>query len=272
VTARPVDEVAHAVAALRDDFARGAAPRVALLSRFGTDFLGDAFRARPVEVARLDGRGRLLARRATLGGVPLLSLESDVDGESEPFDEALPLLVAGQLGVRRAVALFAAGALVAPVAVPSIVAVRDWIRWSDGDPLRAVGAERLGARFPDLRGVASERAGAIAAELFPRVTSETVGSVDGVVAVARRGPSGATDAELALFARLGGEVVVEGCGAELVAARHQGVELASIALVLDAAHGTPADPGSLAESAGTLLPRLAQRLPELARRLAEEST
>jgi len=143
--------------------------------------------------------------------------------------------------------------------------VSDWIRVGGEDPLRSIDAPRLGARFPELRGLARGDGLARACELLAaHARRQDFATAPPAVAVARRGPSGATDAELAAWRRMGGDLLVEGCAAEVVAARHQGIELVTFAVVLDSADTSPlADPGELARAAAELLPRLAELLPEL---------
>jgi purine nucleoside phosphorylase len=275
------ERVLHAASLLRGAL-RGANPRVLLLSRFGLDFLDDDSgaaherpieprpRERPIEIELL-GRGLLRARVLQLGGIAAIAMEREEEPGDSPADEALPVLVAGQLGVRGALLLLAAGGLpgfanaLAPV--PGIFPIGDWIRLGDADPLRELDAAKLGARFPDLRGLSRTPELARAKELL---AARGIAAAP-AVAVARRGPSGASDAELEAARRLGGDVIVEGCAAEVVAARHQGLRFLALALVLDAAGEGPADPGRLAEAAGGLLPRLLALLPELARALDDPS-
>jgi len=267
-----LERIEHATAALRRELQRGVAPRWLLLSRFGTEFLepagaGAAARA-AIEIGLLGG-GRLLATRFELGGIPTLSIELEDLPEAEALvsvHEALPVFVAGQLGMSGVVLLLAACGLASVPRAPALAAVRDWIRVGGEDPLRGIDPTRLGPRFPELRGLARERELAIVADLLAQRHE-----LPPAVAVARRGPSGATDAEMEAWSRIGGDLLVEGGGAEVVAARHQGLAGVTIALVLDraGAHGV-ADPGELAQAAETLLPRLSLLLPDLLRRLERD--
>ncbi len=261
-----LERVDHAAAALRDALASGPAPRWLLLSRFGFSFLeGGTAAARPIEILVRGGSGRLLARRMRFGQVPALAVEHGGDDAPSPFDEALPVLAAGQLGMRGVVLLLAAGGLASFTGAPAIVPIGDWIRTGDADPLRELDASRLGARFPEMRGLAKSVEVAAATALLARQREAALARP--AVAVARRGPSGATDAELESYRRLGGDLLVDGCGAEIVAARHQGLSFAALALVLDSVGHDAADPGGLAESASRLLPSLAELVPGLVREL-----
>jgi len=143
------------------------------------------------------------------------------------------------------------------VVAPTLALVRDWLRLNDEDPLRGLPLARIGARFPDLRALPEVTA-------LRRLESlPAARELPNVVAVARRGPSGASRAELEAMRRLGGEIVVDGGAAETIAAFQQGLPMATVALVLDEALAwPPADPGALAAAAAALLPRLARLLQE----------
>jgi len=267
-----LERIEHAVSAVRGELRVGAPPRWLLLSRFGTDFLADAASpehdVRPSEVALLGG-GLLRVERLRLGRVPLLALEVEddaADAERAALNDALPVLIAGQLRLRGVILLLAACGLASVARAPALAVVHDWIRAGNEDPLRGLDAARLGARFPELRGLSREREATLAAELLARH-----GALPPCVAVARRGPSGASDAEMEAWGRLGGDLLVEGGAAEVVAARQQGLPFVAFALVLDrAAAHTIADPGELAQSAELLLPRLSRLLPELLLRLEQD--
>ena len=256
--------IQQSVTALRAGLAGQPAPRWMVLSRFGIDYLVEPAPAeRPVEVLLGGGGGRLLARRLSLGPVPVVAVESECEAADRPLLEALPVLAAGQLGLRGVLLLHAACGLPGFARAPAIATIVDWIRAGDEDPLRGLDAARLGARFPEMRGLRNDGALRIAAELIAER-----GELAPAVAVARRGPSGATDAELEAWRRAGGDLLVDGCAAEVVAARHQGLECVALALVLDRVDAAEAaDPGALAESAAALQPRLVRLLPELLRRL-----
>src|SRR5262249_16681168 len=139
--------------------------------------------------------------------------------------------------------------------------------WSDEDPLRGLPAARLGARFPDLRGLADgEESARLVATLRAR-------GVPAAVAVVRRGPSGATRAELEAMRRLGGELVVDPGPAARIAALHQGLRGATLALGPDPAlQSPPADPGALAAAADDLLPKLAPLVADVVTRLDAEGS
>ena len=237
--------------------ASGAKARWLLLSRFGFEFLGAAVaRERPEEIA---GLGTL--RRAQLGNVALLALDRPADQSGEAGDaagDALAVFAAGRAGLRGVIQCIAAASLEERVAAPTFALVRDWLRWSDEDPLRGGPAAQPGARFPDLRGLSdADETRRVAARLRAR-------SIPAAVAVARHGPSGATRAELEAMRRLGGELVVEAGAAERIAALQQGLRGVTLALVLDAAlQSPPADPGALAAAADALLPKLAPLLGEV---------
>ena len=243
-------------------------PRLLVLSRFGLDFLPAGAESGPrIEIALPQRKARWLGRSATVAGVPLLALELEDSSEATAFDEALPLFVAAPLDLAAVVSFSAGAALVPKVPAPSLVAIADWIRSTNEDPLRELEGSVLGARFPELRHLRHERPLQIAAE---QLAAE--GGTAPVVALARRGPSGATDAELEVYARLGAELLIEGCAAEVVAARHQGIPYVALALVLDSlVTDSPADPGQLAEAAALLLPRCTALIEELVPRLMAEA-
>jgi purine nucleoside phosphorylase len=259
--ADPLARVELLARSLRDAAGGGAPPHWLLLSRFGVDYLGAALRTtRPTEVDRFG-----LLRLATLRDVPLLVLDRDpAEAGDEALEDALAVFAAGRAGLRGVVQCIAAAAIEPALATPSIALVRDWLRWGDEDPMRGLPAARLGARYPDLRGW---RDAAELAFLAPPLAAR---GVHGLVAVARRGPSGASAAEFEAMRRLGGELVVEAGAAEMVAALQQGLRGVTLALVLDAAlKRPPDDPGLLAAAADELLPKLAPLLGEIVVRLEE---
>lgn len=263
--------VTEAAVALRK--ALPAPPRWLLVSRFGVEFLGPAARrAAPIEIALESGIGRLLARPLQLGGIDLLALECepaiDVLRLSPALCEALPLLIGGQAGAVGAIQLLSALGISGVTPAPALAAIGDWLRLSDDDPLRAIDLSRCGARFPELRGYETGLGSAACVAALDRHVAR-----QRVVAATRRGPSGPTDAELIAWKRLGADVVVEGCAAEWVAARQQGLRFQAIALVLDSALQAPTgDPRGLATAAAVLLPRVAALLTNLLEAVAAEPT
>lgn len=256
----PAALVTQAAAALRRALPDGVAPL--LLSRFGVEFLGAAAtQARPIEVALDGGCGRLLARRIALAGGDLLAISAEParPGALPPaLLDALPLLVGAAAGARAAITLQAAQAL-GSLRPPAVVRIDDWIRLGADDPLRWLDPALAGPLFVELR-----RAPATASVADPLcAVLERHAAARSIVLLARRGPSGATRADLLAAQRLGADAVAEGDGAELVAARHQGVPLLSLALLLDAADEPLATPLLLAERAARLLPGVAALLAEL---------
>lgn len=260
----PAALVRDAAAALRRALTRP--PELLLVSRFGVEFLGaPARRKAPIECALADGVGRLLARPIEFATGELLAVEVEPARKGAlpaALAEALPLLIGGQAGARRVVHLLAAQGLADFSPVPTLATIDDWLRAGDEDPLRHFDAASLGARNPELRGARRERerfAPSLAALLAQHGASQRV------VAWARRGPSGATDAELAAAARQGAAIAVEGSAAEFVAARQQGVAMLALALVLDSVDAADhAEPHALATAAATLLPRVAALLEAIA--------
>lgn len=258
--------IEEAAAALRREVAPAPAS-VLLASRFGCELLGEpARRARPIELPLADGRVRLVVRHVELGGASVLAIEAGALRSPWPAEllEALPVLAAGRAGVRAALHLLSALGLARFRGAPALAPVGDWLRLGDGDPLRSLAGSAIGPRYPELRGAARPLALAPVAAALSRHAMRAP-----VVAAARRGPSGPTDAELAAADQLGAEVLVEGCAAEYVAARHQGLLFVAVALVLDeAAVQPPADPGQLAEAATRLALPLAALVADLAGALA----
>jgi hypothetical protein len=254
----PAELIRHAAAALRRALPAGVPPL--LLSRFGIEFLGPiALRAAPIEIALSGGCGRLLARRIAFPDGDFLATSVEParpDSLPAALVDALPVLIGGACGASAAVQLQAAQAL-GPGPAPALARIRDWIRIGCDDPLRWIDPELAGPRFVELRGDAAP--GSSARHLLDRL-----GVRDEVVALARRGPSGATEADLVAARRLGADVIVEGDAAELVVARHQGIPLLSVALLLDCTDEAPGSPGELARRAEALLPGAAALLAALA--------
>jgi purine-nucleoside phosphorylase len=178
--------------------------------------------------------GRLIA--GTLpGGARALVLRGRVHSY-EGHDLAAvtyPVRVLQALGVRTLVLSAAVGGIGDGLGPGSIVMLSDHINLIGANPLRGPHDDRLGARFPDMGAVYSDRLRAIA-----RDEAAAFGTAlkDGVYACLP-GPSYETPAEIRMLKALGADVVGMSTVPEAIVARQAGIEVLAFAVVSNWAAG-----------------------------------
>jgi len=149
--------------------------------------------------------------------------------------------------------------------------VRDHINLSGGTPLFGLGESRLGPIFPDQTRVHHE-----GLRLLALRHGERLGiPLSEGVAACTAGPSIATRAERAFYARAGAHIAVQGLAAPLLAAAHAGLSCLALVAVIDADGETAlesqlAAADSLAPALQDLLFALGPELGALARELRED--
>ena len=238
-------------------------PTALLVSRFGFDFLDPVMpevSAWPaMDVAGLQTVPGLQAGRVALRQLDtrqILALEWE-DRPSTPISasaEGLPIWAAARLRIPVALSITAGTSLDPETGPGGLFAVADHIRWDREDPLSGWPSEQEGARFPQLHGLYSP-------PLLERFESA---GVRAGVAWIRRGPTGATLAEMAVARQLGADLLLEAGSSEAIAARHCGVQFGALAMTLTgAAADQRPDPAAIAERAERLLPQLADLLAQV---------
>ena len=156
---------------------------------------------------------------------------------------AFPIRVFGRMGIRAVILTNAAGGINRGYAQGALVLIRDHINLQGTNPLVGPNDERFGTRFPDMthayckeyREIARDAAGKLNVTLH-----------EGVYA-ALLGPSYETPAEIEYLRRVGADLVGMSTVAEVIAARHMGLNVLAISCVTNMAAGILDQPLSHAE-------------------------
>ena len=156
---------------------------------------------------------------------------------------AFPIRVFARLGVKAVIITNAAGGINLGFSQGALVLIRDHINLQGANPLVGPNDDRFGVRFPDMthaysrayRQIARDEAGKLSITLH-----------EGVYA-ALLGPSYETPAEIEYLRRIGADLVGMSTAAEVIAARHNGLEVLAISCVTNMAAGILDQPLSHAE-------------------------
>ena len=180
---------------------------------------------------------------------------------------AFPVRVLSRLGVRRLVLTNAAGAINPLYRPGSLVLVSDHINLQGSNPLTGANDERFGPRFPALGEAYSLRLRELARE---SARALNINLPEGVYA-AVSGPNYETPAEIRFLHSISADLVGMSTAAEVIAARHLGIELLAISSVTNLAAGISPTEITHAEVlvaglqvADTLLALLRSLLPKIA--------
>jgi purine-nucleoside phosphorylase len=156
---------------------------------------------------------------------------------------SFPIRVFARLGVRAVILTNAAGGINLVYSQGALVLIRDHINLQGANPLLGPNDDRFGVRFPDMtqayckefRQIAQEEAAKLKIPLH-----------EGVYA-ALLGPSYETPAEIEYLRRIGADLVGMSTVAEVIAARHMGLNVLAISCVTNMAAGILDQPLSHAE-------------------------
>lgn len=178
----------------------------------------------------------------TLKGYPLAVMHGRVHYyEGYDMDEVTyPVRILNYLGVRTMVVSNAAGALNIDYRVGDIVILSDHINLMGVNPLRGIGDEETGSRFPlmtqaydpELSGLFGKSC--VAEKLLPR---------HGIY-VAVSGPSLETPAELRFLHTIGGDLVGMSTVPEVIVANHLGIRVLGVSIVSNQAEFLPQEPAA----------------------------
>jgi purine-nucleoside phosphorylase len=213
--------------------------------------------------------GRLVI--AKIGDHPVAVM----DGRTHLYEGYTPaqvvhgVRVLGRLGVRSIVFTNAAGGVNPAFAQGALVLISDHINLQGLNPLVGANDETIGPRFPDMSDAYSAELRALARETGRELGIDLP---EGIYA-AMLGPSYETPAEIRFLRTIGADLVGMSTVAEVIAARHMGLEVLAISCVTNAAAGVlpqkldHADvlatgrrvAGTLIKLLRTLLPRVAER-------------
>jgi purine-nucleoside phosphorylase len=187
--------------------------------------------------------GRMVIGNAT--GVPVAAMQGRVhlyEGYSAQ-EVTFPIRVFGRMGIRAVILTNAAGGINLGYSQGALVLIRDHINLQGANPLAGPNDDRLGVRFPDMSQAYSRAYRALAREEAAKLGTPLH---EGVYA-ALLGPSYETPAEIEYLRRIGADLVGMSTVAEVIAARHMGINVLAISCVTNMAAGILDQPLSHAE-------------------------
>jgi purine-nucleoside phosphorylase len=190
---------------------------------------------------------------------------------------AFPIRVFKRMGIASVILTNAAGGINPGYSQGALVLIRDHINLQGTNPLVGPNDERFGVRFPDMTHAYSRAYREVARE---EAASLGIMLHEGVYA-ALLGPSYETPAEIEYLRRIGADLVGMSTAAEVIAARHLGLDVLAISCVTNMAAGILDQPLSHAEVMETgervrgtfeaLLKAVLPRISTLSREVARSS-
>jgi purine-nucleoside phosphorylase len=187
--------------------------------------------------------GRLVIGKA--GDIPVAAMQGRVhqyEGYSAQ-QVAFPMRVFARMGIKAVILTNAAGGINLSYSQGALVLLRDHINLQGANPLVGPNDDRFGVRFPDMTHTYSRSYRQIARE---EATKLNITLHEGVYA-ALLGPSYETPAEIEYLRRIGADLVGMSTVAEVIAARHMGLNILAISCVTNMAAGILDQPLSHAE-------------------------
>lgn len=156
---------------------------------------------------------------------------------------AFPIRVFARMGIKSVILTNAAGGINLGYSQGALVLIRDHINLQGTNPLVGPNDERFGVRFPDMTHTYSRA--------YREITREEAAKLgimlhEGIYA-ALLGPSYETPAEIEHLRRIGADLVGMSTVAEVIAARHMGLNVLAISCVTNMAAGILDQPLSHAE-------------------------
>jgi purine-nucleoside phosphorylase len=187
--------------------------------------------------------GRMVIGKA--GEVPVAAMQGRVHlYESYSAQQvAFPIRVFARMGIKAVILTNAAGGINLGYAQGALVLIRDHINLQGTNPLVGPNDERFGVRFPDMTHAYCNEFREIALQEGAKLKIQLH---EGVYA-ALLGPSYETPAEIEYLRRIGADLVGMSTVAEVIAARHMGLNLLAISCVTNMAAGILDRPLSHAE-------------------------
>ncbi len=156
---------------------------------------------------------------------------------------AFPIRVFGCMGIKSVILTNAAGGINLGYSQGALVLIRDHINLQGTNPLVGPNDERFGVRFPDMTHAYLRAYREIARE---EAAKRGILLHEGVYA-ALLGPSYETPAEIEYLRRIGADLVGMSTAAEVIAARHMGIDVLAISCVTNMAAGILDQPLTHAE-------------------------
>jgi purine-nucleoside phosphorylase len=228
-------------------------PKIALVLGSGlgafADSLADATRIPYTDIpsfpqsTAIGHAGRLVIGKA--GEVAVAAMQGRVhlyEGYS-PHQVSFPIRVFARMGIKALILTNAAGGINLGYSQGALVLIRDHINLQGTNPLVGPNDDRFGVRFPDMT-----HAYCTEYRLAAREEASKLGITlhEGVYA-ALLGPSYETPAEIEYLRRIGADLVGMSTVAEVIAARHTGLDVLAISCVTNMAAGILDQPLSHAE-------------------------
>jgi purine-nucleoside phosphorylase len=187
--------------------------------------------------------GRLII--GNVGNVAVAAMQGRVhlyEGYSAQ-EVSFPIRVFARMGIRALILTNAAGGINLGYSQGALVLIRDHINLQGTNPLVGANDDRFGVRFPDMTQAYSRAFREIARE---EAAKQSLMLHEGVYA-ALLGPSYETPAEIEYLRRIGADLVGMSTVAEVIAARHMGLNVLAISCVTNMAAGILDQPLSHAE-------------------------
>lgn len=187
--------------------------------------------------------GRLVIGNA--GQVPVAAMQGRVhqyEGYSAQ-QVAFPIRVFGRIGIKAVILTNAAGGINLGYSQGALVLIRDHINLQGTNPLVGPNDDRFGVRFPDMTQAYSRAFRQMAREEASKLN---ILLYEGIYA-GLLGPSYETPAEIDHLRRIGADLVGMSTVAEVIAARHMGLNVLAISCVTNMAAGILDQPLSHAE-------------------------
>ena len=177
--------------------------------------------------------GRFVAGHVS--GKPVLMMQGRLHVyEGYTMEEAAyPVRVARLLGVKSMVVTNAAGGVNTDFHVGQMMIIRDYIKFTLGNPLMGEKLEEFGPRFPDMSRVFDPEY----RRLFRRAAEENGDSVAEGNYFYMSGPQYETPAEIRAIRTLGGDAVGMSTVPEAIAANHAGMRILGVSLITNMAAG-----------------------------------
>jgi purine-nucleoside phosphorylase len=232
-------------------------PKIGLVLGSGlgafADSLTDATRVPYAEIpafpqsTAIGHAGRLVVGNVIgkVGNVPVAAMQGRVhlyEGYSAQ-EVTFPIRVFGRMGIRAVILTNAAGGINLGYSQGALVLISDHINLQGSNPLVGPNDDRFGVRFPDMSQAYSR-----AYRELAREEAEKLSLIlhEGVYA-GLLGPSYETPAEIEYLRRIGADLVGMSTVAEVIAARHMGMNVLAISCVTNMAAGILDQPLSHAE-------------------------
>ena len=210
--------------------------------------------------------GQLVVGRLGQTPVALMAGRLHLYEGRSPQEVAFGVRVLSQWGVRSLVLTNAAGGIHPRLERGQLVLITDHINLQGTNPLIGPNDATLGPRFPDMSEAYSPRCRRIARKVVGELGIELSEGVYAAVV----GPNYETPAEVRFLRGIGADLVGMSTAAEVIAARHMGVEVLAISCVTNMAPGISADKirhEEVLEEVGRLHPVLFRFLKALLPRL-----